>query len=81
MGRAFAPFLGPIDLKFVCEQRPGLMAWLAINAGCWVHQYRVTGEINVAMALVNIFHYLYVLDTFIFEVRVLRGAAERQRTS
>ena len=70
MGRAFAPKIGPIDLKFFCEQRPGLMAWLAINAGCWIAEHRQhPDELNVSMLLVNVFHYLYVLDTFVFEVR------------
>ena len=69
MGRALTPLVGTVDIKFFCEQRPGLMAWLAINAGCAVHAYQLTGGVSMPMLLVNVFHYLYVLDTFVFEVR------------
>lgn len=98
MGRSFAPFIGPLDLKFFCEQRPGLMAWCLFNFAFALKQYEVLfvllryylltclvlkkklllllsfgstklhGYVTTSMVLVNVFHYIYVVDTFVFEV-------------
>jgi len=68
MGRHFIPFIGPIDVKFFCEQRPGLMAWCLFNFAFALKQYELHGTITNSMVLVNVFHYIYVMDTFVFEV-------------
>ena len=31
IGRELNPCLGPLDLKFFCELRPGLIGWLVLN--------------------------------------------------
>lgn len=78
MGRALTPrFLG-LDLKFFCEQRPGLSAWALINIACLVQQYNTEGYISNGMWVAVGLSVFYVIDTFIFEVRSSLGHFARR---
>lgn len=69
IGRALTPRLLGLDLKFFCEQRPGLSAWCLINIACLVEQYNTLGYVTNGMWVVVLLTVMYVVDTFVFEVR------------
>jgi hypothetical protein len=73
MGRQLNPRFGPLDLKFFCELRPGLIGWAALN---WIFVFEgyTTGKMTPALALVAIFQTLYVADALFFEVRLALSA-------
>ncbi|ELU01125.1 hypothetical protein CAPTEDRAFT_167905 [Capitella teleta] len=70
MGRELNPRFGPLDLKFFCELRPGLIGWAALN---WIFVYEgyATGKFTPALALVAICQTVYVLDALFFEDSIL----------
>ncbi|KCV70959.1 hypothetical protein H696_01906 [Fonticula alba] len=71
MGHALTPRLFGLDIKFFCEQRPGLIGWVVLDIACLLQQYRTFGAVTPGMALVTFLHGFYVFDTFLFEEAVL----------
>lgn len=67
MGRELNPRLGPLDLKFFCEMRPGLIGWTLIN-WIFVHEAYVASRLTPALVLVAAFQTLYVADALFYEV-------------
>lgn len=74
MGRALTPRLLGLDLKFFCEQRPGLSAWVVLHLAFAIFQVQWLGRLSYGMAVVQMLSGLYVLDTFVFEEAVLTTA-------
>lgn len=68
-GRELNPhiFGGSFDLKFFSEGRVGLIGWVLINLSLATAQYERTGTVTLPMILVNVFHFIYVLDYFVVE--------------
>ncbi|KAK9462008.1 ergosterol biosynthesis ERG4/ERG24 [Lipomyces oligophaga] len=71
IGRELNPRLGSFDIKFFCELRPGLFLWTILNAAEAHAQYVEFGKITDSMILVNIFQFIYVIDSAIMEVKNL----------
>jgi len=68
MGRELNPCVGPIDLKFFCELRPGLIGWVILDLS-FVAEVVANGQFpSVALLLVTAFHTLYVADALYHEV-------------
>ena len=67
MGHELNPRVGPLDLKFFCALRPGLIGWTIIN---WIFVYEgyTSGKLTPALVAVAAFQTLYVLDALYFEV-------------
>ena len=72
MGRELNPRIGNLDLKFVCELRPGLIGWMLIDWCLCATQLKETGSILPALALVTLFQTIYVLDALKYEVSSIR---------
>ena len=69
MGRELNPRIGPVDLKFFCELRPGLIGWVILDL-CFIFEaYEVHGYIPGALLFIVAFHTLYVADALWYEVR------------
>ena len=68
MGRELNPRLGPLDLKFLCELRPGLIGWVLLDLVFMTESYQLHGTISPAMVLVVCFHACYIIDALWFEV-------------
>ena len=79
IGRELNPRLGPLDLKFFCELRPGLIGWVVLDlcflaegverAGGWAGVWAGgKGEGLAPLVLVVAFHVLYVADALWHEV-------------
>ena len=71
IGRELNPRLGAFDLKVFCELTPGLIGWLLLDLGFAHKQYKLTGAVSPAMALVCAFQALYVVDALWFEPAIL----------
>ena len=71
IGRALNPRVGDLDLKYLCELRPGLIGWVVLNLGCAAKQYELTGSVSAPMACVNAFQMLYVWDAVYNERAIL----------
>ena len=71
VGRPLNPRLLGVDLKYLCELRPGMVGWVAINASMVAAQWREQGEVTASMWLVTVFQLLYVLDALISESAIL----------
>lgn len=71
MGRTLNPRLGFIDLKYVCELRPGLLLWSLMNFSFAASQFAKLGYVTPSMALVCLFHAYYVLDSHLHERAIL----------
>lgn len=71
MGRTLNPRLGFLDLKYVCELRPGLILWAVMNFSMAAKQYELHGFVSPAMILVCIFHLYYVIDSHWSEPAIL----------
>ncbi|KAJ3304950.1 hypothetical protein HDV03_002180 [Kappamyces sp. JEL0829] len=73
MGRELNPRVcsGMLDLKFVCELRPGLIGWAVINAAHAAKQFAVLGRITNSMVLVIAAQGYYVLDALLNERAIL----------
>ncbi|CAD6503167.1 BgTH12-02835 [Blumeria graminis f. sp. triticale] len=69
--RARLPLLGEIDIKLWCELRPGMLGWLLLDLTFVAHQYKTFGFISDSIALVTLFHTLYVLDAYWMEPAAL----------
>ncbi|KAI9209915.1 ergosterol biosynthesis ERG4/ERG24 [Polychytrium aggregatum] len=71
MGRELNPRLGFLDLKYLCELRPGLILWAILNLSYAAKQYHELGRVTNSMILVQIFEIYYVLDALINEEAIL----------
>lgn len=71
IGRELNPRIGPVDLKFFCELRPGLIGWVVINLGMLLKQKEMQGYVSASMIMVNVFQGLYVWDSLFFERAIL----------
>ena len=72
IGRELNPRVGSMfDLKVFCELTPGLIGWLLLDLGFAHAQFRKTGSVSPAMALVCAFQGVYVLDALWFEPAIL----------
>ncbi|ELT88706.1 hypothetical protein CAPTEDRAFT_175708 [Capitella teleta] len=71
IGRELNPRLGPWDLKFFCELRPGLIGWVMLDLCFCAEAYKQQGEVPAALALVTFFHAFYVADALWFEEAIL----------
>ena len=71
VGRPLNPRLLGVDLKYVCELRPGMVGWVAINASMMAAQWREQGQVTASLLLVVVFQLLYVLDSLISEAAIL----------
>ena len=68
IGRELNPRVGPIDLKFFCELRPGLIGWVILDLS-FVAEVVSNGQLpSAALLLVTAFHALYVADALYQEV-------------
>lgn len=71
IGRELNPRLGPVDLKFFCELRPGLIGWLMLDLCFVTHAYQLYGQPSMPLLLVVAFHALYVADALWHEEAIL----------
>jgi delta14-sterol reductase/lamin-B receptor len=73
MGRELNPriFNGLVDLKFVCELRPGLIGWFILNLAFAAKQYSLIGTVTNSMILVLIGQGYYVFDAIWNEKAIL----------
>ena len=62
VGRELNPRIGFLDLKFMCELRPGLIGWSLLN---WA--FACKGGFSPAVVLVAIFESWYVIDGLMIE--------------
>lgn len=68
MGRELNPRVGPVDLKFFCELRPGLIGWVILDLS-FIAEVVANGQFpSAALLLVTAFHALYVADALYHEV-------------
>ncbi len=72
MGHELNPRIGPVDLKFFCELRPGLIGWVMLDLCFLAEAYETSGRIPGGLLLIVGFHTLYVADALWFEVRTLK---------
>jgi len=70
MGRELNPRIGPLDLKFFFELRPGLIGWAVLN-GCFLASAYSKGPLNPALVLVAIGQIVYVVDALVNEDAIL----------
>lgn len=71
IGRELNPRVGPVDLKFFCELRPGLIGWVILNLGMAAKQMELIGYVSSSMVMVNVFQGLYVWDGLFYERAIL----------
>lgn len=71
IGRELNPRIGPVDLKYVCELKPGLPLWLLINLSCCHHQYHQTGKVYDSLIVVTFLQALYIFDGVLNESGIL----------
>ena len=71
IGRELNPRALGIDLKFFCELRPGLFAWLVIVAAAVLREVEVRGAPTPAMLVVAALQALYVADAVWSEEAIL----------
>ncbi|KAK3732989.1 hypothetical protein RRG08_002595 [Elysia crispata] len=71
IGRELNPRIGPLDLKFFCELRPGLIGWVMLDWLMVLKAYQDTGVFPPNLVLVTVFQTLYVADALWFEDAIL----------
>ncbi|ELT94066.1 hypothetical protein CAPTEDRAFT_139617 [Capitella teleta] len=71
MGRELNPHLGPLDLKFFCELRPGLLLWGVMDISYVINQWHRIGHVEFELAALVFCHLLYIVDALFFEDTVL----------
>jgi Na+-translocating ferredoxin:NAD+ oxidoreductase RnfD subunit len=64
-------FGGLLDLKYVCELRPGLIGWVILNISFAAKQYIELDRITNSMAMLVLFQTYYVLDSLWNEAAIL----------
>jgi len=68
LGRELNPRMGPFDLKFFCELRPGLIGWIILDLS-FVAEVVSKGQFpSAGLLLITAFHTLYVADALYHEV-------------
>lgn len=70
MGRELNPRVFGIDLKFVCELRPGLIGWLVLDLSFLFLSFE-KGTFTWSLAFVVFGHCVYVIDALINEPAIL----------
>ena len=68
IGRELNPRVGPLDLKFFFELRPGLIGWVMLDLCFCAQAYKQYDTVPTALLLVTYFHAFYVADALWFEV-------------
>ena len=69
MGRELNPRVFGVDLKFVCELRPGLIGWVMLNLVFVARACKIyNGAPSPALLMVAGFQIWYVLEALWFEV-------------
>ena len=71
VGRALNPRLWGVDLKYLCELRPGLVGWLLLDLSLMATQWQRQGQVTASMLLVVAFQAVYVLDSLLSEQAIL----------
>ncbi|XP_025091880.1 lamin-B receptor-like isoform X2 [Pomacea canaliculata] len=71
MGHELNPRMGPLDLKFFCELRPGLIGWAILNIVFLLKAYQETGVFPPALTMVVFFQFVYVADALVYEDAIL----------
>ena len=71
LGVSLNPRIGPFDLKYFCESRPGLILWVVMDLSLAAKQYQLHGRLSTPMILVVCFQLLYVADYFFHEEAIL----------
>lgn len=71
IGRELNPRIGPVDLKFFCELRPGLIGWVMLDLCFVVQACKLYGQPSLPLLLVVAFHTLYVADALWHEEAIL----------
>ncbi|KAJ2155606.1 erg24, C-14 sterol reductase [Coemansia sp. RSA 551] len=71
IGRELNPRLGPLDLKYFCELRPGIMGWVLLSTSFAIRQHTVFGSVSNSMWLAIVPQIAYCVDTLVFERNVL----------
>ncbi|KAH9492700.1 Delta(14)-sterol reductase [Bulinus truncatus] len=71
IGRELNPRIGPLDLKFFCELRPGLIGWVVLDWIMVYKAYQETGTFPANLLLVTVFQTIYVADALWFESAIL----------
>jgi delta14-sterol reductase/lamin-B receptor len=71
IGRELNPRIYSFDWKEFCELRPGLLAWMLLNAACMKQQYDAQGYVTGSMILLNVFQGVYVWDALYQERAIL----------
>lgn len=71
LGHELNPRIGPLDLKFFCELRPGLIGWVMLNLSFLLEAYQETQTFPPALTMVVVFQIIYVADALWFEDAIL----------
>uniref|UniRef100_A0A7S0NZH8 Delta(14)-sterol reductase n=1 Tax=Calcidiscus leptoporus TaxID=127549 RepID=A0A7S0NZH8_9EUKA len=71
IGRALNPRVGALDLKAMCELRPGLIGWVVLNLGMAAAQFERIGHVSWPMICVVAFQAVYVWDALYHEQAIL----------
>ena len=71
LGRELNPRALGIDLKYFCELRPGLFAWLLVDAAAALRAAEGGGGLGAGMALTLFLQGLYVCDALWSEASIL----------
>lgn len=66
IGRELNPRIGALDLKFMCELRPGLIGWSLLNWS-FVAKAHQNGVLTPAIVIVALFESWYVADGLLIE--------------
>lgn len=66
IGRELNPRIGTLDLKFMCELRPGLIGWSLLN-WAFVAKAHQTGVLTPAIVMVAFFESWYIFDGLLGE--------------
>lgn len=73
VGAEMNPRFGEMfDLKLFVNTRPGMIAWTLIDISYTALQYQNIGRVTNSLLLVDLFHFIYVLDLFYNEGWYLR---------
>ena len=68
LGKELNPRIGYLDLKYLCELRPGLMAWILLDGTYLIKAIQEQEEFPTNLLLITLCHTLYVADALYFEV-------------
>ena len=72
-GIEFNPRFGELwDFKLFHNGRPGIIAWTLISSSYTAYQYQQIGYVTNSLMMVDLFHFIYVVDFFYNESWYLR---------